>query len=49
MSPRNHSNDFVDWIMVKYLHKQVKKKLKKVITGSKYFALSCDEDTTIGN
>jgi hypothetical protein len=47
--PRNHSNDFVDWVMVKYLHKQVKKKLKKVIIGSKYFALSCDEVTTIDN
>jgi hypothetical protein len=45
---RNHWNDFVGWIMIKYLHKQVKKKLKEVIIGSKYFGLSC-EITTIDN
>jgi hypothetical protein len=27
----------------------VKKRLKEVIIGSKYFALSCDEVTTIDN
>jgi hypothetical protein len=41
-------NNFVGWIMIKYLYKQVKKKLKEVIIGSKHFALSC-EITTIDN
>jgi hypothetical protein len=49
MLPRNHWNDFVSWVMVKYLHKQVKKKSKEVIIGLKYFALSCDEVITIDN
>ncbi len=40
MLPRNHSNDFVSWVLVKYVHKQpvpkqVKKKLKESIIGSK--------------
>jgi hypothetical protein len=31
------------------MHKQVIKKVKEVITSSKYLALSCDEVTTIDN
>jgi hypothetical protein len=35
--------------MVKCLHKQVIKKMKKVVASLKYLALSCDEVTTIDN
>jgi hypothetical protein len=35
--------------MVKCIHKQIIKKVKKIITSPKYLASSCDEVTTIDN
>jgi len=49
MNPKNHWNDFIGWVMVECLHKKMIKNMKEVVAGSKYFALSCDEVTTIDN
>ncbi len=47
--PKYHQNDSTRWVMVEYIHKQIIKRVKKVITSSKYLALSCDEVTMIHN
>jgi hypothetical protein len=49
MMPRNHWSDSTGWVMAKWMHQQVIKKVKEVIVGLKYLALSCDKVTTIDN
>jgi hypothetical protein len=49
MNPQNHWSDSTGRVMAECLHKQVIKKMKEVVAGSKYFALSCDEVTMIDN
>jgi len=46
---KHHWSDSPIWVMVECMHKQIIKKVKKIITSSKYLALSCDEVTTIDN
>jgi hypothetical protein len=49
MLSKHHWNDSTEWVMAECMHKQVIKRVKEVITSSKYLALSCDEVTTINN
>jgi len=49
MKPNNHWNDYVSWVMVKCLHKQMIKNMREVVAGSRYLAFFCDEVTTIDN
>jgi hypothetical protein len=44
---KHHLSDSIEWVMTKCMHKQVIKRIKKVIASSKYVALSCDEVTII--
>jgi hypothetical protein len=46
---KHHLSDSTKWVMAKCMHKQVLKKKLKIITSSKYLALSCDEVTMIDN
>jgi hypothetical protein len=47
VNQKNHYSYFISWVMVKCSHKQVIKKMKKVVASSKYLTLSCDEVTMI--
>jgi hypothetical protein len=49
MLPKHHWNDSPIWVMVECMHKQIIKRINKIITSSKYLALFCDEVTTIDN
>ncbi len=42
------SNIF-SWIIAEFMHVKVVKKRKEVIVASNYFAITCDELTTINN
>jgi hypothetical protein len=46
---KHQLSDSIEWVMAKCMHKQVIKKIKKIIASSKYLALSCDEVTMIDN
>jgi hypothetical protein len=47
--PKYRWSDSTRWVMAECMHKQVIKKIKEVITISKYLILSCDEVTMIDN
>jgi hypothetical protein len=42
-------NDLAKWVIVECMNEQIMKIMKKIISSSKYLALSCDEVTTIDN
>jgi len=48
MLSKHHWSDSPIWVMAECMHKQIIKR-KKIITSSKYLALSCDKVTTIDN
>lgn len=49
MNLKNHWNDSTGWVMTKCLHKQMFKKMWKIVVCSKYLPLSFDEVTMNDN
>jgi len=46
---KNCWSNISSWIMAEFMHVKVVKKMKEVIVASNYFALTCNQVTTIDN